>query len=80
MTVAITEEDANKTVVDSDGTRLGTVSEVAHGRAHVSADPDVVDRMKRRLPAGSVDEETYGLDDESVAEITDEEIVLAKDI
>jgi len=80
MTVAITEEDVNKAVVDSDGTQFGTVSEVTHGRAHVSADPDVVDRMKRRLPAGSVEEKTYGLDDESVAQITDEEIVLADEV
>ncbi|WP_132057004.1 PRC-barrel domain-containing protein [Halorussus amylolyticus] len=44
-TVALTENEVDKEVVDSDGTRLGTVSEVRHGRAHVTADRHVVEEF-----------------------------------
>jgi sporulation protein YlmC with PRC-barrel domain len=79
MTIALTEDEVDKTVVDSDGTELGTVVDVHHGAAHVSADPSTVEEMKARLPQGSIEEDTYGLHDESVAEITDDRIVLKED-
>lgn len=79
MTVALTEEDVDKTVVDSDGTELGTVADVHHGTAHVSADPNTVERMQARLPEGGIDENTYAVGDDSVAEITEDRIVLAED-
>ncbi|WP_137283707.1 PRC-barrel domain containing protein [Halorussus salinisoli] len=76
MTVAITEEDVDKTVVDRDGTEMGTVVDVHHGAAHVSADDETVEEMQTRLPQGGIDEDTYAVHDESIAEITDDEIVL----
>lgn len=78
-TVALTEDEVDKRVVDSDGTELGVVVDVHHGVAHVSADSDTVEEMKTRLPEGSIDEGTYALDDGSVTEITDDRIVLAVD-
>jgi len=76
MTVALTEEDVDKTVVDVDGTDVGTVVDVHHGTARVSADEETVEEFQTRLPQGSIDERTYAVGDESVAEITDDEIVL----
>lgn len=80
MTVALSEDEIDKTVVDSTGTRLGTVSDVNHGRAHVTADQHIVAEMDTKLPEGGIDEETYALDDDSIAEITDDEIILAEDV
>lgn len=79
MTVAITEEDVDKQVVDRDGTELGTVTEISHGAAYVSADEETVEEMQTRLPQGSTEENTYAVHDESIAEITDDEIVLDLD-
>lgn len=80
MTVALSEDEIDKTVVDSDGTSLGTVSDVNHGRAHVTADRHIVEEMETKLPEGGTDEGTYALDDDSIAEITDDEIILAEDL
>ncbi|PSP56622.1 hypothetical protein BRC82_01725 [Halobacteriales archaeon QS_1_67_19] len=79
MIPAITEGEVDKTVVDSDGTELGTVVDVHHGAAHVSADSNTVAEMQRRLTAGGIDEDTSAVEDDSVAEITDEQIVPAED-
>ena len=79
MTVALTEDETGKTVVDSEGTRLGTVAEVNHGRAQVSADESTVEKMRTELGSGGTESETYALDDESIAEITDDEVVLDED-
>jgi hypothetical protein len=76
MTVAITEEDVDKRVVDREGAELGIVVEIHHGTAHVSADEETVEEMQTRLPEGSIDEEMYAVHDESIADITDDEIVL----
>jgi hypothetical protein len=79
MTVALTEDDVDKLVVDSNGSDLGTVVDVHHGTAHVSADRETVEKMQTKLPAGGIDEGTYALGDESIADITDDRIVLAVD-
>jgi anti-sigma28 factor (negative regulator of flagellin synthesis) len=76
MTVALTEDDVDKTVVDAAGEAVGTVVDVQHGAAHVSADEETVAELKTRLPQGSIDEGTYAVGDESVAEITDDRLVL----
>lgn len=76
MTDAITEDEVDKQVVDSNGADLGVVVDVHHGAAHVSADSGTVEEMKTRLPQGSIDEDTYAVHDESVAEVDDDRIVL----
>ncbi|WP_435180016.1 hypothetical protein [Halorussus sp. AFM4] len=76
MTVALTEEDVDKAVVDREGTRVGTVVDIHHGAAHVRADESTVEEMQTRLPQGGIDEETYAVGDESIADITDDRIVL----
>ncbi|UPV72959.1 PRC-barrel domain containing protein [Halorussus limi] len=76
MTVALTEDDVDKTVVDAEGEEVGTVVDVHHGAAHVSADEETVEEMQTRLPQGGIDERTYAVHDESVADITDDRLVL----
>ena len=75
-TIAITEEDVDKTVVDREGEEVGTVVDVQHGAAHVSADAETVEEMQTKLPQGGINEDTYAVHDESVAEITEDRIVL----
>ena len=79
MTVAITEEEVDKAVVDADGTEVGTVVKVRHGAAHVSADEETVEQMQTRLPEGGNDENTYAVGDESIADITDDRVVLREE-
>lgn len=76
MTVALTEDEVDKTVVDAEGTEVGTVVEIHHGAAHVSADEETVEKLQTRLPQGGIDDRTYAVHDESVAEITDDRLVL----
>ncbi|UPV99058.1 PRC-barrel domain containing protein [Halorussus gelatinilyticus] len=76
MTVAITEDDVDKTVVDAEGQKVGTVTEIHHGAARVSADEETVEEMQTRLPQGGIDERTYAVHDESVADITEDRLVL----
>lgn len=80
MTDAISEDEVDKQVVDRNGTELGVVVDVNHGAAHVSADPDTVEELKTRLPQGSIHEDTYAVHDESVAEITEDRIVLDEEV
>ena len=80
MVVELSEDDVDKTVVDGDGTRLGTVSDVDHGTAHVTADDHIVEEMGTKLDAGSVGEGTYAVQNQHVAEVTDDEIILAEDL
>ncbi|USZ69174.1 PRC-barrel domain containing protein [Halorussus salilacus] len=79
MAVELTEGETDKAVVDGDGTRVGTVSEVDHGTAHVTADDHVVAEMKTKLDAGSVGEDTDAVQNHHVAEVTDDEIRLTED-
>lgn len=78
-TVAITEDEVDKKVVDRDGTEVGTVADVHHGAAHVRADEATVSEMQARLPQGGIDGNTYAIHDESIADITDDRIVLDVD-
>lgn len=79
MPFTLTEDDAGKRVVDAAGIRLGTIETVRDGTAHVSADEATVEKMQRALPAGGIGEDRYALGEESIAEITGEEIVLKEE-
>ncbi|WP_158057875.1 PRC-barrel domain containing protein [Halorussus halophilus] len=76
MAFALTDDEMGKRVVDAAGTRLGTVETVRDGVAHVSADDATVAKMQRALETGGTGENRYALDGDSIAEITDEEVVL----
>ncbi|RBI58860.1 PRC-barrel domain containing protein [halophilic archaeon] len=79
MTVALSEEDEGKRVVDADGTEVGVVADVQHGTAHVEADEDRVEEMKTRFDAGEYGENTYALQDDDVDNVDDDRLVLAAD-
>ncbi|WP_440010303.1 PRC-barrel domain containing protein [Halomicrococcus sp. SG-WS-1] len=79
MTVALSEEDEGKRVVDADGTEVGVVADVQHGTAHVEADEDRAEEMKTRFDAGEYGENTYALQDDDVASVDDDRLVLAAD-
>lgn len=79
MTVALSEEDEGKRVVDADGTEVGVVADVQHGTAHVEADEDRVEEMKTRFDAGEYGENTYALQDDDVDSVDDDRLVLAAD-
>jgi len=72
----ITDSDEGKMVVDSNGNSIGRVVEVIGDQAHVDPDPSVTDSIMTKLGWGSRDEETFPLQSDRVASITDDEIRL----
>lgn len=73
----LNEEDKGKSVVNSRGDKVGMVTEVEHGTAHVNPDPGITDTIASKLGWGSADEdETYELDSSRVDTVTDDEIRL----
>ena len=75
MSVALSEDDEGKRVVDADGTEVGVVADVRHGTAHVEADEGAVAEMKTRFDAGQYGENTYALRDDDVAGVDDDRLV-----
>jgi hypothetical protein len=71
-----TESDEGKTVVNQNSETVGRVVEVDGNRAYVDPDPSVTDAVMSKLGWGSRDEESYPLDPDSVASITDDEVRL----
>ncbi len=76
MTTQITDDDEGKKVVDNSGDQVGIVSDVQHGTAHVDPDPGITDKVKSKLGWGDRDEDTYPLQDEMIASVTDDEVRL----
>lgn len=76
-TVQITEDDVGKTVVDENGDDVGIVSAVKYGTAYVDPDPGITTRIKTALGWEEIDDEDgYPLQEETVDEVTDDEIRL----
>ena len=73
----LTDADEGKTVVDSNGNSIGKVVEVRGNTAHVDPDPGIADSIMSKLGWGDQDEDTYALQSDSVAEVTDDEIRLS---
>lgn len=77
MAHTFTEDDEGKTVINDDGEEVGMIATVEHGTAHVNPDPGLTDTIKSTLGWGdSDDEDTYPLQEESVASVTDDEVHL----
>lgn len=73
----LTEQDEGKQVVNSHGDKVGRVMSVEGGSAHVDPDPDLTDTVKSKLGWGDThDEDTYRLDQDDIASVTDDEIRL----
>lgn len=77
-TTRLTEDDEGKRVVSTDGEKIGMVAEVRSGTAYVDPDPGMFDQIKAKLNWGDVDEDTYPLNADDVAEVTDDEIRLRR--
>ena len=71
----IDESAEGKQVVRGTDT-VGRVVEVRHGTAYVDPDPGITDTLMSKLGWADADEDTYPLQEESIAEVTDDEIRL----
>lgn len=71
----ITESDEGKSVVRDD-TTVGIVATVEHGTAYVEPDPGLTDKLMAQLGWGDVDEETFPLQEQDIADVREDEIRL----
>lgn len=71
----ITESDEGKSVVRND-TTVGIIATVEHGTAYVKPDPGLTDKLMVQLGWGDTDEETFPLQEQEIANVTDDEIRL----
>ncbi|SFR63219.1 hypothetical protein [Halogeometricum limi] len=76
MATTVTDDETGKSVVDSDGNKIGVVSAVEHGTAHVDPDPGLTDKLLAKLGWDSSDDEDYPLQEARIDVITDDEIRL----
>ena len=76
MAATITDDEAGKAVIDSDGNQVGVVSSVEHGTAYVDPDPGITDKLLAKLGWDDSDEEDYPLQEARIEAITDDEIRL----
>lgn len=74
----LTERDEGKHVVTTDGDEVGMVAEVRGGTAYVDPDPGMFDTIKAKLNWGDVDDETYPISTDDIAEVTDDEVRLRR--
>lgn len=75
MATTITDDDEGKKVVHESET-VGRIVDVEHGTAHVDPDPGITDTISSKLGWGDRDEDTYPLQEDSIDEITDDEVRL----
>lgn len=75
MVRAFRSSDEGKRVVTSDGDNIGKVRQVSGDEAHVKPKRGLADSIRQRLGMGD-QEDTYVLDHDEVASITDDEIRL----
>ncbi|TYT60618.1 hypothetical protein [Natrialba swarupiae] len=80
MSPQFTDDDIGKTVINARGKEVGIVANVEHGTAHVEPDPGIADTIKAKLGWGGTDEDAYPLQEESVAEVTGDEVRLETDL
>ncbi len=75
-TTQLTEDDEGKKVVSTDGDEIGRITEVRDGTAYVDPDPGMFDTVKAKLNWGDAGEDSYPLEADHVADVTDNEIRL----
>ena len=76
----LTEQDEGKKVVNHDGDQIGVVSGFRGGQAYVDPDPGMAEQIMSALGWSDVDEDDYALDDDRVAEVTDDEVRLTSEL
>lgn len=72
----VTDDDQGKPVVNSDGDKIGMVTEVKSGTAYVNADPGITDTIRSKLGWNDADEDDYALNEDHIESVTDDEIRL----
>ncbi len=77
-TTEITTDDEGKRVVSADGEKIGMVTEVRGGMAYVDPDPGMFESIKAKMDWGDAGEDSYPLDGDKIAEVTDDEIRLSQ--
>ncbi|WIV66965.1 hypothetical protein [Natrialbaceae archaeon AArc-T1-2] len=80
MCAQFTDDDVGKRVINANGETVGIVAAIEHGTAHVEPDPGMFETIKAKLGWEGTDEESYPLQEEAVAEVTDDEIRLEGDL
>lgn len=75
-TTQLTEDDKGKRVVSADGEKIGMITEVRGDMAYVDPDPGMFDSMKAKLDWGDAGEDSYPIDADRIADVTDDEIRL----
>ena len=74
--IQLTEADEGKRLVTESGDEVGMITEVRGGTGYVDPDPGVFDSIKSKLGWADVDEDTYPLSGDDVAEVTDDRVRL----
>ncbi|MEY7849571.1 hypothetical protein AB7C87_10300 [Natrarchaeobius sp. A-rgal3] len=80
MSPQFTDDDIGKTVINAEGEEVGIVANVEHGTAHVEPNPGLTDTIKAKLGWGGTDDDAYPLQEESVAEVTTDEVRLESEL
>lgn len=80
MTRGVTGDDEGKTVVNPVGETVGIIASVDDGTAYVDPHPSITDRIEAALGWTDPNVDTYPLDDEHVAAVTDDEVRLREDL
>lgn len=74
--VELTEDDQGKDVVDANGEQVGIAVDVEGRTMFVDPHPGLTDRLKARFNWGEPDKDSYPVDADEIAEISDDAIVL----
>lgn len=78
--VELTDQDEGKTVVRGDE-EVGRVVEVDHGTAYIDPDPGIAETIKSKLGWGEREaEDTYPLQEASIASVTDDRVRLREEL
>jgi sporulation protein YlmC with PRC-barrel domain len=72
--------DRGKSVVTADGDTIGTIQDVDEDAVHVTPDSGLSDSMRQTLGWTDESDRTYRIEKSNVAEITDVEIRLQRDM
>lgn len=75
MRTSVEEDDEGKKIVQ-DGQTVGRVVEVDHGTAYVDPDPGLGETLLSKLGWADRDDDTYPLQENTIEEVTDDEIRL----
>lgn len=74
----LTDDDAGKRIVSTNGEEIGIVDEVTNGAARVNPDPGLADKIRSKLGWGEADQEDFVLQEDRIDTITEDEIRLGE--